>query len=105
MAGRLARVTQRVTEQEEEVDELRIALQGERAALSVLRSAELQNDPAIASRRSGASLPAMSPLQPALDEVAKRWRLEHSHSVSAIHKSGTLPVSLPVSGRLRGSVL
>jgi hypothetical protein len=30
----------------------------------------------------------MSPLQPALDEVAKRWRLEHSHSVSAIHKSG-----------------
>lgn len=106
VAGRLARVTQRVTEQEEEVDELRIALQGERAALSVLRSAELQNDPApMASRRSGASLPAMSPLQPALDEVAKRWRLEHSHSVSAIHKSGTLPVSLPVSGRLRGSVL
>lgn len=45
--------------------------------------------PIAASRRSGASLPAMSPLQPrALDEVAKRWRLEHSHSVSAIHKSG-----------------
>lgn len=109
VAGRLARVTQRVTEQEEEVDTLRVALQGERAALSVLRSAELQDDAVTmptAARRSGASLPAMSPLQSrALDEVAKRWRLEHSHSVSAIHKSGTLPASLPVSGRLRGSVL
>eukprot|EP00434_Breviolum_minutum_P039008 symbB.v1.2.034619.t1/scaffold4497.1/size38912/1 len=104
VAGRLARVTQRVTEQE--VDELRIALQAERAALLVLRREEVQSDLATTSsvRRSGASLPAMSPLQPrALDEVAKRWRLEHSHSVSAIYKSGTLPASLPVSGKLRGS--
>lgn len=79
-------------------------------------------------------------------QVAKRWRLEHSHSVSAIYKSGlvprqpqdthflcgvklkfsslksqpmanaiqsrccqlipgTLPASLPVSGKLRGSGL
>lgn len=108
VAGRLARVTQRVTEQDEEVDELRIALQAERAALLVLRREEVQSDLATTSsvRRSGASLPAMSPLQPrALDEVAKRWRLEHSHSVSAIYKSGTLPASLPVSGKLRGSGL
>eukprot|EP00913_Durusdinium_trenchii_P017290 g16260.t1 len=50
----------------------------------------------------GKSLPAMSPLgSSTLDEVTKRWRLEHSHSVSAIYKSGSLPECLPVSGKLR----
>ncbi|CAK9069286.1 unnamed protein product [Durusdinium trenchii] len=99
-AGRLARVTQRAAEQEEELSELRVSLQAERAALLVLR-AELPK-----SEARGKSLPAMSPLgSSTLDEVTKRWRLEHSHSVSAIYKSGSLPECLPVSGKLRVSGL
>ncbi|CAE7532679.1 unnamed protein product, partial [Symbiodinium pilosum] len=83
VAGRLARLVQQATDQEEEIASLQISLQAERAALAVLRRSELQISDAVVESKS---LPVRL-ARADVDEAKHRWRLEHSFSVSAIQKS------------------
>ncbi|CAE7877256.1 unnamed protein product [Symbiodinium necroappetens] len=97
IAGRLARLVQQAADQEEEIAVLQTSLHAERAALAVLRRSELQITDAVTEAKS---LPVRH-VRTDVDEAKNRWRLEHSFSVSAIHKSGTLPETLPLASRTK----
>eukprot|EP00439_Symbiodinium_sp_Y106_P047735 s4456_g6.t1 len=127
IAGRLARLVQQAADQEEEPREvedesmrakalmdhifasavgimwsyeiavLQTSLHAERAALAVLRRSDLQITDAVTEAKS---LPVRH-VRTDVDEAKNRWRLEHSFSVSAIHKSGTLPETLPLASRTK----
>ncbi|CAE7233614.1 unnamed protein product [Symbiodinium natans] len=92
VAGRLARLVQQAADQEEEIVSLQTSLQAERAALAVLRRSDQITDAVTTAKSLPVRLVRMD-----VDDVKDRWRLEHSFSVSAIHKSGTLPETLPLA--------
>jgi len=83
IAGRLARLVQQAADQEE--------------AHQTSSGSDLQITDAVTEAKS---LPVRH-VRTDVDEAKNRWRLEHSFSVSAIHKSGTLPETLPLASRTK----